>query len=148
MPTTIDGNMAVSVGSVTVGSVTIDPGTNLIGKVQIQDDTTATLANVEGGAVQMFEKAANNIPIQTSVAVGAAPTLLAALNANRRSVVFTNKSINPLEIVYLGSATISVGNGIPLAPGETWEDNEIGIAWYGISASGTPSVAVLEADAI
>lgn len=69
-----------------------------------------------------------------------AATLVAA-RAGRRSV--TIKNLDAAIVVYVGKATVTAGNGMPLKAGES-----ISIDWTGliqvIAASGTPTVAYLE----
>lgn len=141
MAQTIDG--LLDMGTITVGSISIDPGDFRIGAVEIQDETTGARANVTDGSLEVYEQAANS-PFDNSVAAGPVAALLLAANATRKVAVFTNTSIVFGETVYLGGPTVAVGQGIQLAPGETYEDTETNHNWWVIAAAGTPSISVHE----
>jgi hypothetical protein len=71
----------------------------------------------------------------------AATQLLAANNAR----VVASLTNNGGQTVYLGKDnTVTTASGTPLAPGETWEDRESLDAWYGVVASGTGDMRLVE----
>jgi hypothetical protein len=141
----IDGNLVM--GSITVGSVSLAPGGALIGKVQIEDGAGPTELNISAGAAEAMLSTAD-ANSSTQVVTGAVSILLLAANAARRVAVLTNLSITPGEIVYIGGPTIAVGDGIPVGPGESYEDTQGGTAWHGVAAAGTPAIAVYEAEKV
>lgn len=73
---------------------------------------------------------------------GTAATLLAA-RATRRRVIFRNLSSTAAEIVYIGAATVTAANGVPIYPGESVA-LAITTLIQAIAASGTPTVAYIE----
>lgn len=80
-------------------------------------------------------------PDTGAVTVGTTATLLKAANTNRRALTFRN---NGGVAVYFGGSGVTVANGMPLEPGDAWETTVNGAAWYGIVASGTCDVRVVE----
>jgi hypothetical protein len=78
----------------------------------------------------------------SAVTVTSAGTLvLAAASTTVRSVLIVN---NGAVTVYMGPATVTTANGIPLAPGQSLSDKDSLDAWYGITASDSAEVRVLE----
>lgn len=75
------------------------------------------------------------------IATSTAAATLVAARATRRSVVI--KNMDATITVYVGVATVTAANGLPLLAGES-----VSIDWVGliqvIAASGTPSVAYCE----
>ena len=75
------------------------------------------------------------------VATSTAAATLVAARATRRSVVI--KNMDTTITIYIGVATVTAANGLPLLPGES-----VSIDWVGliqaIAASGTPTVAYAE----
>lgn len=76
-----------------------------------------------------------------AVIVGTTPTLLLARNVARRMATFANTGT---ATVSLGNASVAAGQGVQLAAGQTWVDEQSYGAWYGVVASGTSTVAPLE----
>jgi len=82
----------------------------------------------------------------TKTMSAAAPTnsaasVLAANTDRKTAVIFNNGSVT----VYLGKdGTVSTANGLPLAPGSTLEDTDTQDAWFGITASGTGDLRIVE----
>jgi hypothetical protein len=77
-----------------------------------------------------------------AVTVDTSADLILAANADRVTALIVN---NGSVTVYLGKAnTVTAANGLPLVAGATLEDGESGSAWYGITASGSSDVRVLE----
>jgi len=66
---------------------------------------------------------------------------LKAANATRRSIMF--KNLDTAITVYLGGATVTSANGVPLKPGESVTINATGLVQV-ISASGSPVVSYWE----
>lgn len=80
----------------------------------------------------------------SAINVTNAATLLAAANDNRRSVQFQNMGT---ATVYVGGGTaVSTTHGWPIIGAATWpaQPYPLGGPWYGIVASGTVAVRVLE----
>lgn len=69
-----------------------------------------------------------------------AATLLAA-RATRRSAMFVN--MDAAITVYIGAATVSASNGVPLKPGQSISIDALGL-FQVIAASGSPVVAFIE----
>ena len=69
-----------------------------------------------------------------------AATLIAS-NASRKCVIL--KNIGTVT-VYIGKATVTTANGFPLAPQESFTDDETTALWQGITASSSTTVAVIE----
>ena len=75
----------------------------------------------------------------TTVVVGAVALQLVAASP-RKSVRFHNDGPGT---VYLGNATVTTANGIPLEPGATWIENDIAAAvWFAIAAAAGNTVRV------
>jgi hypothetical protein len=87
----------------------------------------------------------------TAVSVGTTATPLAAARTGRTKIAFAN---NGGTTLYVGDANVTTATGLPVAAGQTlfWEsiysvfesvvtDQD---AWYGVVASGTCDVRVLE----
>lgn len=78
---------------------------------------------------------------QTAVGVAATPIPAVALNG-RKKILVVNVGANP---VFLGSATVTVANGIPLAPNGIYTDTQTeNVILYGIVGAGAENVRVLE----
>ncbi len=71
---------------------------------------------------------------------GSATQVLAA-NDNRKSASLKNTGA---ATVYLGLSDVTINTGYPLAAGESLTDGVSLDAWYGITASGTADVRVIE----
>jgi hypothetical protein len=79
-----------------------------------------------------------------NVGVGGSPTLLAAANLNRRSLVIQN---NGSTNVYLGGSSVSAGGanqGLTLASGAMFTDISSSDAWYAVTGGTTSTVTVVE----
>ena len=95
----------------------------------------------------------SNVPVAVKTAVGPAnftnaqvttsttAATLAAARATRRSVLV--KNIDATITIYIGAATVTAANGVPLKPGESVVLNTTGLI-QAIAASGTPVVAYFE----
>lgn len=138
MPTSIDGQLLL--GSVsfpgTVNAI-LQPSDASVGIVRIEDPTKTNLADVDAaGDLHVTGEAAGGAPVSGSVAVGTGATLILAAQATRRMFSVTNPELlDPTNVLYIGGATVAVGSGIPLYPGETYEETEATGAWYGIFAT-------------
>src|SRR3989442_14900970 len=84
--------------------------------------------------------AAPNIANGQVTAGVAAATLLAA-RPTRHAVLI--KNLDAAITVYVGAATVTTANGMPLKPGESISIDWTGLI-QGIAASGTPKLAYLE----
>jgi hypothetical protein len=89
-------------------------------------------ANIGQGAASM----ANG-----QVAAGGAAVTLVAARATRRSV--TLKNTDASLVVYIGVATVTTGNGMPLRAGDSISIDFTGLIQV-IAASGAPVVAWME----
>lgn len=79
----------------------------------------------------------------TAVAPTTSATLLLAANTARGVCLISNAHAS--ATVYLGrDNTVTSSNGVPLPAGETLTDGLSTDAWWGIMASGTGDVRVLE----
>jgi len=80
--------------------------------------------------------------LSTPITVDTSADLVLAANAGRVTALIVN---NGSVTVYLGNDnTVTTTNGIPLVAGAALEDGESGDAWYGVTASGSADVRVLE----
>lgn len=78
----------------------------------------------------------------STAAPGTTATLLLAANPARATAMLVN---NGTATVFLGKdATVTTTTGIPLAAGASLVDDRSSDAWYGILATGTGDVRVLE----
>jgi hypothetical protein len=83
---------------------------------------------------------------QTPVTVTSTATPILASRANRGAYILHNNS--GATTVFLGSATVTAANGIPLAAGEkiavdrSTGSSMVGDALYGITSAGTAEVRV------
>lgn len=69
-------------------------------------------------------------------------TLIKASAAGRKAISIKNAGT---VVVYLGGAnTVTTSTGWSLDPGETWSDDVYTGDWYGITASGTGDIRVIE----
>ena len=76
----------------------------------------------------------------TTVAVGAAVVQLIAASGTRKAARFHNDGPGT---VYLGNPTVTIADGMPLAPGGTWiEDDLAAAAWSAIGAAAGNTVRV------
>lgn len=79
----------------------------------------------------------------TAVAPTDSATLLLAANPLRVAALLTNAS--DTVVTYVGnSAAVTTSTGTPLAVGVSIEDFASQDAWYGITASGTGAIRVIE----
>lgn len=93
-----------------------------------------------GGAfvsIKELKGAANNAVSQVASSTTAAT--LAIARATRRSI--TIKNTDAAITVYVGPATVTAGNGMPLKAGESISKTWVGLVQV-IAASGTPTVAI------
>lgn len=83
--------------------------------------------------------------IGTAVSVPGSAVLLAAANDNRRGLAFYN--LGPATVYVAGGTAAGTAHGWPIPGTAAWpaEPAPLGVGpWYGIAASGTVSVRVLE----
>lgn len=137
MATAIDGELLL--GSVTLPGIvnaTLQPSDAAIGIVRIEDSTKTNIANVfSDGTLSVTGEAAGGTTVPSSIAVGIVATKIVSVQAGRRLFSVTNpETTDPLNILYIGDASITVGSGIPLFPGETYEETEATGEWWGIFA--------------
>lgn len=86
--------------------------------------------------------AVTNVAMNTNTA-----TLISGGTKPRRKRVIRNNDAS--ITVFIGTSTVDktgANAGHPLKAGEIWEETHTSDPIYGISASGTPSVSVLEID--
>ena len=146
MATAIDGKLLL--GSVTLPGVvtaTLAPSNASVGKVRIEDATMTNIAGVfSDGTLSVTGEAAGGTTASGSVAVGLLATQIVPAQAGRRLFSVTNpETTDPLNILYIGAAGVAVGQGIPLFPGETYEETEATGAWFGIFAVAGKTVPYL-----
>ncbi|RKY33205.1 MAG: hypothetical protein DRP74_00705 [Candidatus Omnitrophota bacterium] len=80
-------------------------------------------------------------PNQVNVGTTPTPLPTTALNHRRSIIVYNNGS----NTVYLGDANVTVGNGLPMPPGGSYSFKlDVGVVLYGVVASGTEDVRILE----
>lgn len=65
-----------------------------------------------------------------------ATVILAASDLAKKRIIKNNGT----QTVYLGDASVTTANGMPIDPGEAWVDEDGCDAWYGIVASSTADV--------
>jgi hypothetical protein len=81
-------------------------------------------------------------PVTTSVTCGAGATLLPTTAAtNRSSACFYNNGGNT---IFIGTSTVTTGNGFPVIKGAAWCDDIGSQVYYCIVASSTENMRVLE----
>lgn len=78
---------------------------------------------------------------QSAVSVATTQTLLAAANGSRRELRVANVGS---ATVYYGKTGVTTATGQPIAPGQTLFEDTYNGALYGIVASGTVAVRVME----
>lgn len=84
-------------------------------------------------------KGAPTAPVSVSATTTA--TLLLAANTSRSTATFVNVGAAD---VYLGTAAVTAAAGIKVPVGSSLRDVSTVAAWYGITASGTADVRVVE----
>jgi hypothetical protein len=105
-------------------------------KLAVSDDpvtatTVAGTVNVNATKVQGSTLG----PVVAPIAVGDTATLLAAASASRKKIIFVNDDAT--DTVDLIDSAGVYGRGIPLAPGDLWEETDLAAAaWYGICNTG------------
>lgn len=144
MPLTIDGLQ--NVASVAMGTISLSAGSNNIGRVFIEGGTNPNYAQVENQSLIVSTEAppgaGSSVATSGSEAVGnVAGTSYVirpgiAAGQQRKFCTITNpETSNPLNVLWIGATNPMVaGTGIPVYPGETYEDTESQDAWYGIFA--------------
>lgn len=136
MSATVTGGGDASAANQT--SVQANPGSDATKAIAIQGVTggKAVPVSMTGNSTNV---AATNM-VTGQVTAGAAGTLVIA-RATRRIV--TIKNTDAAITVYIGPATVTAGNGMPLKAGES-----ISVRWVGLvqvlAASGSPVVAYLD----
>lgn len=98
-----------------------------------------TLYDSSGNALQA------GLPQGTATGSAAAPTSVAAValaaNVNRKTaIIYNNGSVT----VYLGGSGVTTANGLPLLPGAAFVDDRTTGVWYGVTASGTGDLRIIE----
>ena len=76
-----------------------------------------------------------------AVTVTTDATLLIAARTNRKALIIQNNSAGD---IYIGGSGITTSTGLKLAAGATFSDYVTSAAWYGIVASSTANVRVIE----
>jgi hypothetical protein len=138
-PLAIDG--LIEIGSFTATSVTLSSSNALIGRVLLEDGTTPNQAQIENGELAVAAEATAGSSTSTSgkTAVGIVSTLIKAaiVAPNRRKYITISnpETADPTNVLWIGAGAAVVGEGIPVFPGETFEDDESQSAWYGIFAT-------------
>lgn len=83
----------------------------------------------------------------SQITVGTSPTLLVPVSlTDRNGIIIKNWNTNGALYVADAAGDDTVGNAYPIAPGEALSvDIASGVAFYGVAASGTVDVRILEA---
>lgn len=77
-----------------------------------------------------------------AITVGTTPTLVAAPNSARLAILIVN---NSGSTIYVGVGTdLTTSNGIPIAAGASYFDQDSVDSYYGVIASATGDLRVLE----
>lgn len=103
------------------------------------DGTVQTSGGGGGGGGGTAAGAANLANGQ--VALSTTAGTIKAANATRRSITITN--LDGAITVYVGIATVTAANGMPLQPGQSISIDSV-VLIQGLAASGTPNVAYME----
>lgn len=106
-------------------------------------DSSGNISTSGGGggssSITVFQGAAHEANSQVTASTSAA-TLIAA-RATRRSCLI--KNTDATITVYIGAATVTAGNGMPLKAGESVSISAVTLVQV-IAASGSPVVAVFD----
>lgn len=132
----IDG--LLEIGSVTGTNVTISPGNNLIGRVLLEDGPNLNQAQIVNGELAVAGEGPSGGTSTSSgkTTIGTSAALIRAAvtpPTARKSISITNPSKKAADVLWIsGSSGMTVGEGVPLYAGETYEDHDSQAAWYGI----------------
>ena len=128
---------AIVVTSGYVQSV-LGAGSAAIGSVSV----TSLPALVAGTATIGVVRQAQGNKAITTVAIGTTAAVVLAPNAARKSCLICNTGA---ATVYLGpNSSVTTTTGVPLASGDRLPDDASLDAWYGITASGSAALIVVE----
>lgn len=102
--------------------------------------TQAVIIDRSGGATENLGQIGT--PTVSSGAPTASAASMLAANASRKVALIRNAGT---MTVYLGTSSgVTTANGFPLEPGETFVDDATVSEWFGIVASGTGALRVIE----
>ena len=137
MPMTIDG--LIEIGNVTLTNVGLTAGDAVIGRVKVVDETGLGLAaSVQNQELAVASEAIAGSSTATS---GSSPgntssfsirPAVVAPNRRKYITISNPETLDPTNVLWIGAGSAAIGSGIPLYPGETFEDDESQAAWYGI----------------
>jgi hypothetical protein len=116
---------------------------NMSGIHCIEDKGTVDARNRKVGTLHVtIDGTVKGTSVFTTAAPTTSATLVLAANTSRKTAtIYNNGSVT----VYLGKdATVTTANGLPLPVGATLEDDSTTSAWYGITASGTGDLRIVE----
>lgn len=103
-----------------------------VGAFQVDTGTPATyLQAVAGTSVPGLVRANGAVSVASTATV-----ILAASDLWKKRIIKNNGT----QTVYLGDASVTTANGLPIDPGEAFVDEDGCDAWYGIVASSTADV--------
>lgn len=136
---TVDG----TVTSVPSGTYTVvgggTAGTPSSGVVTVQGVSGATAIPIELNNNSFKKRGTKSF---SQVSAGSSAVQIVATNSNRASLLIFNAGS---EIVYLGKTnSVTTSDGIPLYPLSNLEDSESYDSWFGITASSTSDLRVVE----
>lgn len=77
----------------------------------------------------------------SAVTVTDSATLIIAARTGRKALIILNNSAGD---VYIGGTGVTTTNGFKLTTGQSFSDYATGAAWYGIVASSTANMRVIE----
>jgi len=142
---------AGTLDNVDASTLTVGANTVMRQRINISDPTTAAahaaVENANPGATDYglvtrpIKQRGTKTTSNTAISVTTAATSIIAANTARKGLIITNNGTVP---VYLGIAGVTTANGIPLPAGASLTDDVTTDAWYGIVASGTADVRVVE----
>lgn len=117
-------------------------------KLSGNDVSNSNTIPVTQAALTITNDKASVLPLKATsesatalVSVGTSSTLILAVNANRHSAPFKNLGT---QTVFIGATGVTITTGWPVLPGETYIDEELVGAWYGVVASGSATMAAKE----
>jgi len=85
--------------------------------------------------LQTFSSNVGTTAASAAVTVGTSATLLSAASTGRQSVVIANN--DPGVVLYVGNASVTTSNGLPIQPNGSATFDKSSAAIYGIVASGS-----------
>jgi hypothetical protein len=138
IPLRINGKISAETNTYVI---TWTPGAQLFASFMVAENVPGSEVDIEAPPAKQLVTSASSTTLSAAQStVTTTPTIMANASGTRQSV--TVRNLSPTTI-YLGGPTVTTGQGLPVAPGDSFTFSGTTAPIYGICASGSAAYAVL-----